>query len=77
MAGRAIGREIRYEAQSDDEARTEMLTQMPEQYVDAFFSFYSDGKLDEATVFPTVLEVTGRPPRTFAEWTRANAGRFQ
>ena len=72
----ALGREIRYEAQSDAEARAEMLAQMPEQYVDAFFSFYSDGKLDEATVLPTVLEVTGRPPRTFAEWVRANAGRF-
>jgi hypothetical protein len=49
---------------------------MPEPYVDAFFSFYSDGKLDEATIFPTVLDVTGRPPRTFAEWTQANSGHF-
>ena len=73
----ALGREIRYEAQPDDEARAEMLTQMPQQYVDAFFGFYSDGKLDEATVFPTVLAVTGRPPRTFAQWARANAVRFQ
>jgi uncharacterized protein YbjT (DUF2867 family) len=72
-----LGREVRYEAQPDDEARAEMLTQMPAPYVDAFFSFYSDGKLDEATVFPTVLEVTGRPPRTFAEWAHANARRFQ
>ncbi|NUR29009.1 MAG: NAD(P)H-binding protein [Catenulispora sp.] len=72
-----LGREIRYEAQPDDEARAEMLTKMPEQYVDAFFSFYSGGKLDEATVFPSVEEVTGRPPRTFADWARANAERFQ
>lgn len=72
-----LGREIRYEAQSDEEARAQMLTRMPRQYVDAFFSFYSDGKLDEATLFPTVLEVTGRPPRTFAQWIQANAGRFR
>lgn len=72
-----LGREIRYEAQPDDEARAEMLARMPERYVDAFFGFYSDGKLDEATVFPTVLDVTGAPPRTFAEWVRANAGRFR
>ena len=71
-----LGRDIRYEPQPDDEARAEMAAQMPAEYVDAFFSFYSDGKLDEATVFPTVEEVTGRPPRTFAEWVRANAGRF-
>ncbi|HEY0495234.1 MAG TPA: NAD(P)H-binding protein [Kutzneria sp.] len=72
----ALGRDLRYEAQPDDEARAEMLAQMPAEYVDAFFSFYSDGKLDETTVFPTVTEVTGRPPRTFADWARANAGRF-
>lgn len=72
----ALGRELRYEAQPDDEARAQMLTQMPQQYVDAFFGFYSEGKLDEATLFPTVLEVTGRPPRTFAQWVRANAARF-
>jgi uncharacterized protein YbjT (DUF2867 family) len=72
----ALGRDLRYEAQPDDEARAEMLAQMPAEYVDAFFSFYSDGKLYETTVFPTVTEVTGRPPRTFADWARANAGRF-
>jgi uncharacterized protein YbjT (DUF2867 family) len=77
ILGEVLGREIRYEAQPDDEARAEMLTKMPEHYVEAFFSFYSDGKLDEATVFPTVEEVTGRPPRTFADWVRANAERFQ
>lgn len=73
----ALGREIRYEPQPDDEARAEMSAQMPAEYVDAFFSFYSDGKLDEATVFPTVEEVTGRPPRSFSEWAHANAARFR
>jgi uncharacterized protein YbjT (DUF2867 family) len=71
-----LGQDIRYEAQPDDEARAEMSAQMPVEYVDAFFSFYSDGKLDEATVFPTVEEVAGRPPRTFAAWVRDNASRF-
>ncbi|MFD8495439.1 NAD(P)H-binding protein [Amycolatopsis sp. NPDC059657] len=77
ILGEVLGRGIRYEAQPDDEARAEMLTQMPEEFVEAFFSFYSDGKLDEATVFWTVEEVTGRPPRTFADWVRANAERFR
>ena len=77
ILGEVLCREIRYEAQPDDEARAQMLTEMPEKYVDAFFSFYSEGKLDETTVFPTVEEVTGRPPRTFEAWVRANAERFQ
>jgi hypothetical protein len=29
--------------------------------------------LDETTVLPTVEEVTGRPPRTFREWSQAHA----
>lgn len=73
----ALGKDIRYEPQPDDEARAEMSAQMPVEYVDAFFGFYSEGKLDEATLFPTVEDVTGRPPRTFAEWARANKERFQ
>jgi uncharacterized protein YbjT (DUF2867 family) len=72
LLGEVLGRPLRFEAQPDDEARAEMTAQMPVEYVDAFFSFYSDGKLDEATVFPTVEEVTGRPPRTFAEWARGS-----
>lgn len=77
ILGEALGRKLRYEAQPDDEARAEMLTQMPAEYVDAFFSFYSDGKLDEATVFPTVTEVTGCSPWRFAEWAALNVDRFQ
>ncbi len=73
----ALGREVRYEAQPDDEARAEMSAQMPREYVDAFFSFFSDGKLDESQVFPTVAEVTGRAPKTFAQWAKDNADRFR
>jgi uncharacterized protein YbjT (DUF2867 family) len=77
ILGEVLGRDLRYEAQPDDEARAEMEAQMPVEYVDAFFGFYSEGKLDEATVYPTVEEITGRPPRTFADWASANAERFR
>lgn len=73
----ALGREVRYEAQPDDEARAEMGAQMPKEYVDAFFSFFSDGELDEAQVFPTVADVTGRAPKTFEQWAKENADRFR
>lgn len=73
----ALGREVRYEPQPDDEARAEMSAQMPAEYVDAFFSFFSDGKLDESQVFPTVAEVTGRAPTTFATWARSNVSKFR
>jgi uncharacterized protein YbjT (DUF2867 family) len=69
-----LGRDLRFEGQSDAEARAEMSEAMPEEYVDAFFSFFVDGKLDESQVLPTVEEVTGRPPRSFEQWARAHAG---
>ena len=32
---------------------------------------------DDSTVLPTVRELTGRPPRTFAQWARAHADAFR
>ena len=71
-----LGRQLRFERQPDVEAREEMSRTMPEEYVEAFFSFYGRGALDEAPVLPTVEEVTGRPARTLEQWARAHAGAF-
>jgi uncharacterized protein YbjT (DUF2867 family) len=77
VLGRALGRDLRFEAQPDEEARAEMTGSMPARYVDAFFRFYVDGTLDESKVLPTVQAVTGRPPRTFAQWAADHAGDFK
>jgi len=53
-----------------------MTAAMPPEYVDAFFSFFVDGKVDETTVHPTVQELLGRPPASFEQWARAHAGEF-
>jgi uncharacterized protein YbjT (DUF2867 family) len=71
------GRDLRLEAQPDDEARAEMDQAMPKEYVDAFFEFFADGAIDETTVHPTVKEVTGGDPRTFDQWAEANADAFR
>jgi uncharacterized protein YbjT (DUF2867 family) len=76
ILGRVLGRSLRFEAQSDDEARAEMSAAMPAEYVDGFFSFFVGGTLDESEVLPTVESVLGRPPRSFEDWARANADRF-
>jgi uncharacterized protein YbjT (DUF2867 family) len=70
------GRDMRFEAQSDDEARAEMEGQMPKEYVDAFFEFFSEGTVDETTVHPTVKEITGREPNSFEHWAAAHADAF-
>jgi uncharacterized protein YbjT (DUF2867 family) len=72
-----LGRDLRFEALPDAEARAGMEAAMPVEYVDAFFSFYRGGTLDEATVHPTVEEVTGRPARTFRQWAEAHAAAFR
>ena len=76
ILGAALDRSLAFEAQPADEARAQMEAQMPKEYVDASFSFFDDGTLDETTVWPTVQEILGRPPGTFAAWARANAHRF-
>ena len=77
ILGAVLGRDLRFEGQSDAEARVEMENAMPTEYVDAFFSFYSGGTLDESEVFPTVQELTGKRPRTFEQWATARAGAFR
>jgi uncharacterized protein YbjT (DUF2867 family) len=76
VVARVLDRPLRFEAESDDDARTRMLSEMPEKYVRAFFSFFSDRTLDESTVHPTVAEVTGRAPKTFEQWVKENADAF-
>jgi uncharacterized protein YbjT (DUF2867 family) len=77
VLGSVLGRELRFIAQTDAEARTEMSAAMPGQYVDAFFRFFADGMLDESSVLPTVAEVTGRTPGTFQQWAAAHASAFR
>jgi uncharacterized protein YbjT (DUF2867 family) len=76
ILGRVLGRDLRWEGWSDEQARTELERQMPTPYVDAFFSFFVDGLIDETTVQPTVPEVLGRPARSFETWARAHADAF-
>lgn len=76
ILGEVLGRDLRFEAQPDNEARAEMSAAMPAAYVDAFFDFYVKGTLDESQPRPDVGEVTGRPPRTFRQWAQAHTGPF-
>ena len=77
ILGAALERELRFEAQSDADARAQMSAAMPAEYVDAFFDFYVDGTLDESQVQPTVADVLGREPRTFEQWAVAHVHAFR
>jgi uncharacterized protein YbjT (DUF2867 family) len=75
--GAALGRELRFEPWSNEQAREEMGASMPAEYVDAFFSFFVDGTIDETTVLPTVRDILGREPRSFERWVGANVDAFR
>jgi uncharacterized protein YbjT (DUF2867 family) len=77
VLGELLGRELRLEALSNEEARVEMEADMPAEYVHAFFRFYVDGVIDESEVLPTVEEITGAPPRTFRQWAQAHLEAFR
>jgi uncharacterized protein YbjT (DUF2867 family) len=76
ILGAALGRNLKVVGLSDEETRAEMSRTTPPEYVDAFWSFYVDGTLDESVVTPTVAEVTGRPPHTFEQWAAAHRTDF-
>jgi uncharacterized protein YbjT (DUF2867 family) len=76
ILGPVLGRPLRFEGQTDAEARAEMSRTVPAKYVDAFFRFFSDGEFDDSPVLGTVDDVTGRPARTFKEWATAHAAEF-
>jgi uncharacterized protein YbjT (DUF2867 family) len=72
-----LQRDLRFHALGDEEGRADMAAAgVPEPYIQAFFSFYGDGTLDESQVYPTVEEVTGTPPRTFRQWAVSHRSRF-
>jgi uncharacterized protein YbjT (DUF2867 family) len=73
IVAEALGRDVRFEGMSNEEARAEMSENMPAEYVDAFMSFFADGTVDESQVLPTVEQVIGRPPGTYERWVGANA----
>jgi uncharacterized protein YbjT (DUF2867 family) len=77
VLARVLGRDLRFEGQSNEEARAEMTRATPPEYVDAFFRFFASGDIDESQVLPTVQEVTGTPPRTFEQWVRAHEEVFR
>jgi uncharacterized protein YbjT (DUF2867 family) len=77
ILGAVLGRDLRWDGWTDEQARAELEAQMPREYVDAFFEFFVGGIVDETTVQPTVPELLGRPARSFGDWATANADAFR
>ena len=74
---RVIGRSLRVEEISPDEARSELLRIGPLVAVNMLLSAWAAAIGQPAHVTSTVEEVTGAPPKTFFEWATDNAAEFR
>jgi uncharacterized protein YbjT (DUF2867 family) len=75
--GNVIGRELRIEEVSPDEARRVWLTDMPPSVITKLLDAWAAAIGQPAFVTSTVQEVTGRQARTFLDWVTANASEFR
>lgn len=75
ILGEVLGRDIGFETIPDDIAYEQLLRYMPGEMVDALFELSKQGQRF-STVLPTVIEVTGRAPRTFKQWAIDHAEEF-
>jgi uncharacterized protein YbjT (DUF2867 family) len=75
--GSVIGRSLRIEEMTPDEARRELLRIGPLPAVNMLLSAWAAAVGQPAHVTSTVAEITGRPARTLVEWTTQNAAEFR
>jgi len=75
--GDVIGRPLRIEEVSPDEARQELFGAWPPPVVNMLLGAWAAAIGQPAFVTPTVAEVTGAPARTFRDWVTDHAGEFR
>ena len=75
--GGVIGRSLRIEEISPDEARRELLRIGPLPAVNMLLDAWAAAIGQPAHVTSTVAEITGAPAKTFLEWATDNAAEFQ
>lgn len=76
LLGEALGREVRFEEMSVEQARERMLARAPASVVDSLMDMFA-GMVDRAAdVSPTVRDVTGRDPYPYREWAERHAADF-
>jgi len=77
IIGRVLGRVLRIEEMSPDEARCELLPIMDLRVVNMLLDAWAAGAGLPALVTSTVGDLTERPARTFREWANDHASEFR
>jgi len=75
--GGVIGRSLRIEEISPDEARRELFAVIPAAGVNMLLGAWAAAIGQPAFVTSTVAEITGAPARTFRDWATDHATEFQ
>ncbi|MFI0357301.1 NAD(P)H-binding protein [Actinomadura sp. 9N407] len=73
----ALGEPVRFVEQTHDEARAQMLRFMPEPVADTTLAIIGKPSPAEQRISPDIERVTGRAPRTFADWAERNIAAFR
>lgn len=74
----ARGKAIRLVELTEEEALTQWRAAgQPDEVIEFLLTVYRDTPLVGRTVVDTVEKVTGRPPRSFAQWAREHADAFR
>lgn len=72
-----IGRDIQFIESSEEEEREQMRKMgVQEDAIDYVIRWHLNPPESVSTVLPTVKEVTGLQPSSFAEWVKENANLF-
>jgi len=75
--GSVLGRSLRIEEISPDEARRELLTIMPAYVLNMLLDAWAAAIGQPAFVTSTVAQITGVPARTFRDWATDHASEFR
>jgi uncharacterized protein YbjT (DUF2867 family) len=75
--GGVIGRSLRMQEISPDEARRELFAHMPAFVQDMLLNAWAGAIGQPALVTSTVEEITGAPARTFRDWATDHAAEFR
>ncbi|GIH67667.1 SDR family oxidoreductase [Microbispora siamensis] len=76
IIGRVLGRDLRFQALSVEEARAGMLTRMPAEVVDSMLAMRAEAR-EMARVAPAARNLIGRAPYTYAEWATYHVNDFR
>jgi uncharacterized protein YbjT (DUF2867 family) len=77
IIGEALGRPLRFEEMTPEEARAAWSGTWPAPVIDMLLAAWPRLIGTPVLVTPTVREVTGAEPRRFQDWVKDHAGAFQ